>query len=208
MPRIDLIVPFGESEEARRFGARWDSEHKTWFVPEGTDPSAFRRWLPRTINVRSATYYIAQVPERCWKCGQPIRAFAFILPAGYEVLLIDEDAEAGETDDEDFWQEMSDVAVLSYIEYISPSVQSRIMALAPHYRRGYTRGSQSWYWMNHCADCGMPQGDHELFREPEGGFLPIQFESARDIRLHRIDQPLQAAAAYQEAEAFAYLWRT
>jgi hypothetical protein len=208
VPRVDLAVPFGEDQEARRLGARWDRERKVWFVPEGVDRSQFHRWLPKTIDVRSTTYYIAQGPEICWKCSQPIQVFAFILPAGYEVLMIDEDSEAGEEDEEDCWETMEDVGMLSYIEYLSPTVESRIRALAPHYRRAHSKAARMWYWMNHCPGCGAPQGDHYLFREPQGGFLPTEFGAARTIRLHRIDQPLRAAAAYGEAESFAYLWRT
>jgi hypothetical protein len=207
MPRIDLVVPFIESEAARCAGAHWDAQRKTWFVPEGMDAAAFSRWRRPHINVRSGTYYhIAQTPETCWKCGADIQVFAFILPAGYEVLL-DEDCDPDEIEAEDCWQRMDDVCMLSYIEYISPTAQARITALAPNYRRGFSQAVNCWYWMNHCGACGMHQGDHYLFREPQGGFLPTQFGTARDIRLHRIDQPLQASAAYGEAESFAWLWR-
>jgi hypothetical protein len=206
MPRIDLIVPLGEDQEARRLGAGWDAEAKTWFVPENMDRSVFRRWWPKTINIRSATYYIAQVPETCWSCDYPTLVFGFFLPAGYQVLE-DEDREPDEPE-EDFWQEMEDVGRLSYIEYLTPTVESRIRALAPHYKRGLSKTLGLWYWMNHCSECGIQQGDHYLFREPAAGFLPTRFEAAREIRLHRIDQPLEAVATYGEAESFAYLWQT
>lgn len=206
MARIDLVVPFGEDEEARRTGAQWDSNRKRWFVPEGADPAPFRRWRPSSVNVRSTSYWIAQLPEFCWKCRENIQVFGLILPRGYEVLL-DDDREPDE-DEEDFWEEMEDTAILTYIEYLSPMAESRIVALAPHYRRATGERDPHWYWTNHCSVCGIKQGDHWLFREPSGGFLPTEFRQARDIRLHRINSSLEASAAYTEAEAFAYLWRT
>jgi Domain of unknown function (DUF5710) len=208
VPRIDLVVPFGEDEEARRHGAAWDSKRKAWFVPDGADGELFRRWRPDRVNVRSASYWIAQVPELCSKCGSPIHVFALIVPAGYEVLDIPEDIEEDE-DPDDFWESMSDTAILSGIEYISPTVQARITALSPHYKRApQNNGDRRWYWTNHCSACGVKQRDDELFHEPEDAFLPTEFHAARDIRLHRIDQPLRATAGYGEAESFAYLWRT
>jgi hypothetical protein len=206
MARVDLVVPLREDQEVRRLGASWDEEARTWFVPQGMDPRLFGRWLPKTINVRSATYYIAQVPEPCWECQHPIPVFGFFLPKGYQVLM-DEDREPDEPE-EDFWEEMEDVGLLSYIEYLTPTVQSRILAIAPHYKRVWSKAAGLWYWMNHCSKCGIQQGDHYLFREPAVGLLPTQFRGAREIRLHRIDQPLEAAASYGEAESFADLWRT
>ena len=42
-----LNVPYAEKDEARRLGARWNAELKTWYVPPGLLLAAFERWLPR-----------------------------------------------------------------------------------------------------------------------------------------------------------------
>lgn len=39
--RIILNVPEERKAEAKSLGAKWDSEQKTWYVPEGVDPSPF-----------------------------------------------------------------------------------------------------------------------------------------------------------------------
>jgi hypothetical protein len=41
-----LKVPFAEKDEAKSLGARWNSERKSWYVPDGKDSAAFARWLP------------------------------------------------------------------------------------------------------------------------------------------------------------------
>lgn len=41
-----LKVPFAEKEEAKALGARWNSERKSWYVPDGKPVEAFERWLP------------------------------------------------------------------------------------------------------------------------------------------------------------------
>jgi hypothetical protein len=42
-----LNVPYAEKDEARRRGARWDAERKTWYVPPGSLLTVFERWLPK-----------------------------------------------------------------------------------------------------------------------------------------------------------------
>ena len=32
---IDLKVPFHDKDAAKRLGARWNAERRTWFVPDG-----------------------------------------------------------------------------------------------------------------------------------------------------------------------------
>jgi hypothetical protein len=44
--RVELRIPFTEQEQARRRGARWDGERKTWYLPEGADRAGFEQWLP------------------------------------------------------------------------------------------------------------------------------------------------------------------
>ncbi len=42
-----LTVPFGEKDEAKALGARWDAAKKKWYVPPGKDRAAFERWIPK-----------------------------------------------------------------------------------------------------------------------------------------------------------------
>lgn len=39
-----IKVPFGEKEDAKRLGARWDATVKSWHVPQGFDPAKFKKW--------------------------------------------------------------------------------------------------------------------------------------------------------------------
>ena len=45
-----LAVPFNERNEARAAGARWDVTHKSWYLPQGGNEAAIRKWLPRQDN--------------------------------------------------------------------------------------------------------------------------------------------------------------
>lgn len=39
-----LAVPFAEKDEAKKLGARWNAERRSWYVPPGIDISLFSRW--------------------------------------------------------------------------------------------------------------------------------------------------------------------
>lgn len=41
-----LNVPYDQKDDAKALGARWDTELKKWYVPDGLDVEAFSRWLP------------------------------------------------------------------------------------------------------------------------------------------------------------------
>ena len=41
---IILKVPFSEKDKAKALGARWNSERKAWYVPDGQDITPFKRW--------------------------------------------------------------------------------------------------------------------------------------------------------------------
>lgn len=39
-----LAVPFAEKDAAKKLGARWNAERRSWYVPAGIDISLFKRW--------------------------------------------------------------------------------------------------------------------------------------------------------------------
>lgn len=40
-----LKVPYAEKDQAKALGARWNSERKTWYVPDGQPTAPFEQWL-------------------------------------------------------------------------------------------------------------------------------------------------------------------
>ncbi|MYN29554.1 DUF5710 domain-containing protein [Duganella levis] len=181
MSRIDLNVPFSEKDEAKLLGARWDARSKVWFVPDGTDPRLFQRWLPleQDIGIRSDSYFLAQTVAMCWKCHELTSLFSFILPPGHETLEINEDS-----DDGDYWFRHSDPATVSYVTDLPPHVVTQLKAVAPYYRLDFSKTTGSSYWMNHCEQCGMKQGDFEMHCEPGGAFFPMDQHAADRIVLY------------------------
>ena len=48
-----LAVPFAEKDAAKKLGARWNAERRSWYVPPGVNVSLFSRW--RTDETDSST---------------------------------------------------------------------------------------------------------------------------------------------------------
>jgi hypothetical protein len=193
MLRIDLNVPFHEKDAAKRLGARWDADRKTWFAPDGADLGAFERWLPKPphVNVRSSMYWIVTSSRQCWKCARVTDVFAFALPGDHRVL---EFREGLPPEHAQMW-ERGEMRVLPYyIEYLAEGVQARIREITPHYRLDFSQTTASSYWMNHCAFCGIKQGDYELFCEPGSAFMPMTPKDASAVRTARIFEPFEACA--------------
>jgi hypothetical protein len=40
-----LNVPYGEKDEARALGARWNPTRKSWYVPSGVALEPFEKWI-------------------------------------------------------------------------------------------------------------------------------------------------------------------
>lgn len=41
-----IKIPFSEKDEAKRLGARWDGDAKSWYIPDGVNKKPFQRWMP------------------------------------------------------------------------------------------------------------------------------------------------------------------
>ena len=48
---IALKVPFHEKDQAKSLGARWNSEAKHWYIPQGVDASPFEKWLTNSPSL-------------------------------------------------------------------------------------------------------------------------------------------------------------
>lgn len=41
----DLHVPFEENNLAKKAGAKWDPQKKSWYAPAGSNLDKFRKWM-------------------------------------------------------------------------------------------------------------------------------------------------------------------
>lgn len=54
MPGTVLTTPFKDKDRVKLLGARWDTERRCWYVPDGLDLAPFAAWLPQGVAPSSA----------------------------------------------------------------------------------------------------------------------------------------------------------
>ncbi|MBM9614866.1 DUF1738 domain-containing protein [Desulfobulbus rhabdoformis] len=66
-----LNVPYKEKNKAKKAGARWDSEVKRWFAPEGTDLVPLSAWLPEreVVSAMPSMPPVQEFSERLKQAG-------------------------------------------------------------------------------------------------------------------------------------------
>ncbi len=144
-------------------------------------------------NIRSGRFFIASTVGRCRKCQAAAPLFALAVPAGHKTLDLD-DAVPDEQEAH-VWSAAEYPALLFYVESLSETVRTRLERRAPSYHVGRCEDDMDGCWANHCVRCGACLGDHELFCEPDGAFLPTTPTRAGCIGLMAIDEPFAARAA-------------
>lgn len=196
--RIDLNVPFSEKDQAKALGAKYDPGSKSWFCPDGINPSKFERWLPKlpVVNLRAMNgFHLARIGEMCWRCRQPTYVYGVyfqhqpIMIEGHEMV----DGEVEEIHGHSHYGP----GFISNTTWFSAEAAKAIASNAPLLRLDNSATANSRYYMNHCMRCDAKIGDFELFSEPEGAFYPVDDKHARSIELKFI-------AVWLEAEMGGY----
>lgn len=190
MARLELQTAFSERSVVKELGARWDLQRKVWYIPEGVDYKPFMAWLPHedNFNVRASSYHILQTEIACWSCEGITEIFGILLPEGHRVEEQDED------EDESYWKRVEESSVINFAGLLSSSVAERIRQVSNTYNMDYSGVAKTTYWMNHCFHCKSKLGDFNIYREPGGGFYPLDEQSAGGIYSVKIPEPFAALA--------------
>ncbi len=158
--------------------------------------------MPNRVNNRSQSYFIACALQRCECCDKLTPVVGLVLPSGHETLQIDPDS-VSDALATDIWEAADGGAILFDIEYLPDTVQNRLRQFSQHYRMAVSEATGSANWMNHCSFCGAQQADFDVYCEPEGAFMPISAEAAKNISLHEVRESFAAqAAGYAYAPEF------
>jgi Domain of unknown function (DUF5710) len=171
MGKITLLeVPFDEKNQVKALGGRWDAKKRKWFVPEGKDITPFKRWIPHyphEFNLRAiAPFYVVESHDTCWKCGKTTRVITF---ASHGV--------------EENGEKLKEFVKFHYVAHLPARLEDFVERNYPEYFRDYSKTTESFYFMNHCRNCGASWGDFFLHDEPEGAFFPTEREAAKKIKL-------------------------
>lgn len=64
-----LDVPYQEKDLAKKRGARWNPQLKSWYVDDLTKVGAVSEWIGND-NIVCENLYILTKEHTCWKCGR------------------------------------------------------------------------------------------------------------------------------------------
>jgi hypothetical protein len=186
MSIVELDVHYSEKDEAKRLGAKWNPERKTWYVPSGMDSQPFERWIPlppsghedqSPSQMIHAPVWLLISYERCYRCRMDSAVFA--LSADKFV-----DIEFGE-DHEVYFQQI-DAEQHGHISFYNlERLDDRIATLlardAPKFRLNFSQSQSKRVYMNHCQHCDAKLGDFFLHCELGGAFCPDSFDPIQDL---------------------------
>src|SRR3954469_22652228 len=93
--RVDLKVPFKDKDEAKKLGAKWDSEKKTWYTFFDSKIEIFFNWLEDIgtdhDDISADYFYIAESERKCWDCKKRTKIFTFLLEKYKKVEAAEEE---------------------------------------------------------------------------------------------------------------------
>ncbi len=147
-------------------------------------------------NVRSSSYFIAEMQVRCPQCGRPTRVLALALPPRHEASVDGE------------WQQVDASALIFYVTNLPSAVSRLLLERCADFHRTRRDDPAGSHWANHCAHCASMFSDDELHCEP-GGFMPSDALEAQEISLTHVRQDFSGfAAGYSlDPEFFASMRR-
>lgn len=174
---LKINVAYSDKDIAKSKGAFWDTEQKTWFVPDHKNFNDFLSWIDTnkvSIIVKSP-FFIAVNSRECYSCGKTTTVIALASDNFYYLDYDDNDNEK--------WFQQECFSFFSMPVYLNDEVTNMLQELFPQYKIGYSKMADGKYWANHCEHCELLQGDFYLHSEPGGAFCPLDMDDYKKITL-------------------------
>lgn len=171
--RVYLRVPYPERGDAKRLGAWYDGERKSWYVPDGVNPAPFSGWMRSCI-------YLVFAKRKCWRCKRLMTVVAFGVP-----YTLDGEGE----DDLGLGMPYADRLSILPRPLCTPREIRGYLEDNSGWHKGYSKTTEETHLMNHCEECGVLQGDFFLFEEPDSPFFTPSKESLEAMRFLRVEVP-------------------
>lgn len=220
-----LNCPFNDKDEAKALGAKWDSVKKRWYVPDGCNLSVFAKWLPKENDFKQAAtpvineltrtghynldekkffgscfLYLVIGRRECFRCHNQTEVVGFGIPydshAGFEDGCPIADCVHPDS-----------LAIVSELQNY-PRVIMDYIERRCGFKYIYSKTTQSHYWANTCTTCGVLQGQHYLFCEPDSPFCAFTKDDFSALDFIRVDcgglrGPI---SMYSNADGITFEW--
>jgi len=157
---LKINVPFAQKDLAKQYGALWNNELKTWFVPDDKDLNNFLAWIEHSLILK--TFGVSIGDHICFKCKKSIKVIAvystnFYLQQSNKRFIKNNSGN-----------------LFNYLTYIDDAILAQIYGFSSseQFKLVYSKAFGGNYWANTCIHCGSIAGDHYLHNEPTGCFHP------------------------------------
>lgn len=183
-----LNVSYGEKDEAKSLGAKWNAQVKKWYTDTEREKYVrFSKWILKdTDDAMIATEYIHIIEgeQKCWKCGQLTKVVG--LGIG-EFVHIYGEADAPEYELVEDYVDLGEELHLAWVENEDDIPLKLLRYLQENYsvKTGYSKTIGGKCFANHCDCCGALQGNWFLFDEPDS---PLSSCVAGDELIERMSK--------------------
>lgn len=158
---FDLSVPFEDKDLAKKHGAFWIAERKTWVIPDQIqDINPFSPWIQAGEGcIVRKPYLICLSKTNCWKCAKetPLIALAAKNYFFYEEMS---------------WVKSKQPTLFSSVLILDNCIVDQLHLYYPFFKRIYSYTAEETYHANTCVECGKLQGDFYHHSDPGGAFFP------------------------------------
>lgn len=177
-----LNVSYGEKDEAKALGAKWNPEIKKWYVRNKEDYYKFVRWIkPYGNMVIIDELYLVEGIQKCFRCGKETRVIGFGVDKHLSILDCGEDTvsilEEGINQD--------DIHIVGPINPI-PEPLMKYIQKKYNYKSRYSKTTKSSNICNCCEHCDVLQGDFFLFSEVDSPFFIWSPEDVKKLKIYKI----------------------
>lgn len=177
-----LNVPYGDKDEAKKLGARWNPTWKKWYVQNKVDYPKFAKWiLPQGFIVVCDAIYILEGRQKCFQCGKETRVIGFALENYFE---FEDDSDHAEGVNCTYWNDV--IRIVGPIDPI-PVPILKYLQHKYNYKERYSSTTGESHINNCCEHCDVLQGDFYLFREVNSPFFIDSEEKVRALKIYKIN---------------------
>lgn len=164
---IKITVPFDQKEDAKKLGAIWVPDVKTWVIPDHIQSvNSFKAWLPKNGgSFAKLPYLLARSSRKCWKCHKetPLIALAskifFTTAFGPQIPPADIK-----------WEKNENPSFFVDIESIDVELSTVLCLQFPFFQKMYSKKLGKSTWVNTCINCRTIQGDDYNTAHPHAPF--------------------------------------
>lgn len=170
-----LNVNYNEKDEAKKLGARWDTELKKWYINDRKNYHKFIKFINGNIIIIDNLYLI-EGKQNCFKCGKETRVIGFGIDKYLDVN--DNCIDFSNLNN-------NDIHIVGAIKPI-PEKLLQYIQQKYNYKMRFSKTTQTSNISNCCDNCDILQGDFFLFYEVDSPFFITSIDDVKKLKIYKI----------------------